>query len=154
MIRLPLLVLACITSVGLSFAQPNVAAPTTSASPAAETTTTAAVGAGLKSTSQSLKAERKPKTVASAAKAPRAAAGIPQLNHVYVVEGCEACNGLQAFLRRVGVKLNVSRIDHSPYSTFPTVIYSDGTSDNGERIYSKRCQFPKNLAVEECSSGG
>jgi hypothetical protein len=69
------------------------------------------------------------------------------------VEGCDACNGLQNFLKRVGVRLRVSHVDQSPYSTFPTVVYSDGSTDNGERIYSKRCQFPKNLSVEECASG-
>lgn len=77
-----------------------------------------------------------------------------QLDHLYVVEGCEACNGLQAYLRRVGVKLSISRVGNSPYSTFPTVVYSDGTTDNGERVYSKTCQFPKSLAVDECRSGG
>jgi hypothetical protein len=105
-------------------------------------------GVATSGAQSAVKADKKSKTVVKPAK--RAL----QLDHLYVVEGCEACNGLQAYLRRVGVKLTVSRVGNSPYSTFPTVVYSDGTTDNGERVYSKSCQFPKSVAVDECRSGG
>ena len=127
------------------------AAAAAESTPAAETASTSTASATP--STPAAKPAKKPKVTQAAAPT----GGKPkrlQLDHLYVVEGCEACKGLQDYLRRVGVKLSVSRVNNSPYSTFPTVVYSDGTTDNGERIYSKTCQFPKSVAVDECRSGG
>jgi hypothetical protein len=135
-----------VSQTPVAVADPQATAAETPAA-AKPTTTGAAVPTGQPTVA---KVDKKPKTVVTKP----VKKGVLQLDHLYVVEGCEACNGLQSYLRRVGVKLTISRVGNSPYSTFPTVVYSDGTTDNGERVYSKTCQFPKSVAVDECRSGG
>ena len=67
----------------------------------------------------------------------------------YTLSGCETCASLKSRLRREGVKLHVTHTDKHEYDLYPTVIYSDGRSDHGDRIFRGRCTLPKSLRVYE-----
>jgi hypothetical protein len=72
---------------------------------------------------------------------------------LYVVQGCDSCAGLMNYLRQAGVVLSINHIERGTYTTFPTVLYSDGTVDHGERIYGQKVPLPRNLCVQECETG-
>lgn len=56
---------------------------------------------------------------------------------------CHACRTLQAMAKRAGSRANERPIE------FPTVIYSDGFIDHGERIYSGSATWGQTYAHEE-----
>jgi len=71
---------------------------------------------------------------------------------IHVVEGCDACAALLNHLAAAGVKLVAKKVDRSNCSAFPTVVYSDKTSDHGERIYNRQVPMPKSVKVEDARS--
>lgn len=72
---------------------------------------------------------------------------------IHVTEGCDACAGLLAYMKSAGVKLEAKKAERSKYPAFPTVDYSDGGYDHGERIYGKKVAVPKAVKVISCNSG-
>ena len=61
---------------------------------------------------------------------------------VYTLAGCPSCSSLKSRLRRSGVKLSVSPVYERYFDEFPTVIYSNHSTDNGERIYGGSAACP------------
>jgi hypothetical protein len=126
---------------------PAATAPeVTSSAPAADQG--ASVDAKSSSTKAASRSTRGKKPARTYAKS-----DVLQPTQLYVQTGCEACAGLLGYLRRCGVSLAVSHVDRGRYNMFPTVIYSDGVSDHGERIYGQQVPLPKKITVEECESG-
>lgn len=117
--------------------------------PAATAQATAAVASEESQPTSSSKSANKAKTKKPAT---TAKPGALQPTLVYVAEGCEACAGLMSYLRQAGVVLAINKVEHPKCSLFPTVLYSDGQQDHGERIYNREVPLPKKLGVEE--SGG
>ncbi len=72
---------------------------------------------------------------------------------LYVVDGCEACAALLNYLNKAGVKLELKKVDRSSCAAYPTVVYSDGAADHGERIYAQKVPLPKSVKVEDARSG-
>lgn len=72
---------------------------------------------------------------------------------VHVTEGCDACAALLAHMKAAGVKLEAKKAERAKYPLFPTVDYSDGLYDHGERIYAKKVAVPKSVKVIRCASG-
>lgn len=67
----------------------------------------------------------------------------------YTLEGCETCSDLKSYLRQCGVSLKIQYTDERYYDAYPTVFYSNGSSDHGERIHWGRTTLPKSLKVVE-----
>lgn len=74
-------------------------------------------------------------------------------NQLYVVDGCDACAALLKYLKQAGVKLDVKKVERSSCSAYPTVVYTDGAADHGERIYAQQVPLPKSVKVEDARSG-
>lgn len=68
---------------------------------------------------------------------------------VYSLTGCQTCASLKSRLRRSGVKLNISHVSERYFEYYPTVVYTNDTSDHGGRIFGGRCSLPKSLDVYE-----
>lgn len=68
---------------------------------------------------------------------------------VYTLAGCETCASLKRRLRRSGASLEISSVPEHYFDLYPTVIYSNQKSDNGERIFQGRCSIPKSIEVRE-----
>lgn len=68
---------------------------------------------------------------------------------VYTMVGCSHCHELERSLRRSGVRLAKSATDEYRYDSYPTVVYSDGRRDSGQRIYRKGVRLPSRLRVVE-----
>lgn len=67
----------------------------------------------------------------------------------YTLASCSDCAAFKQFLRQSGVKTTtVSGRDYN-VSLYPTVVYSDGTSDNGQRLYARQVKLPRTLRVIE-----
>jgi len=95
------------------------------------------------------------KAAKSPAKAPvsskkKAVVCVQKLN---VIEGCEVCAAMLDWLKKGGIKLDISHVEHGAYPLYPTVQYSDGTSDHGEKMYKQEVQIPTHLCVVSCTSG-
>lgn len=101
---------------------------------------------------KSVPAKKKPapkkKQTASATKAD-APLCATQLN---VIEGCEACEALMDWLKSGGVKLKINKIETGKFKLFPTVEYSDKSSDHGEKLYEQTAQIPATLTVVSCKT--
>ncbi|MGI8907418.1 MAG: hypothetical protein ACR2IE_13115 [Candidatus Sumerlaeaceae bacterium] len=87
------------------------------------------------------------------AKTVTAKPGVLQPTFVYVAPNCDACSGLLKYLRQAGVVLSIDKVDRGNCTAFPTVIYSDGQTDHGERIYTQKVPLPRKLRIQECESG-
>jgi hypothetical protein len=85
-----------------------------------------------------------------ASKKDKAAVCVKKLN---VIEGCEVCGAMMEWLKKGGIKLDMSHVDHGAYPLYPTVEYSDGTQDHGEKMYAQEVQIPARICVISCSSG-
>ena len=74
---------------------------------------------------------------------------LPRAVKVYTLNGCDACASLKSHLRHSGVELAITHISERKYDLYPTVIYSDGRSDHGNRVWAGRCSLPQSLPVYE-----
>lgn len=68
---------------------------------------------------------------------------------MYSLAGCPDCAAFKYYLQQSGVRLSVSQTRERNYSLFPTVVYSDGRTDHGERVYARQVALPKSLRVVE-----
>lgn len=73
----------------------------------------------------------------------------PTVRAVYTMVGCSHCHELESSLRRSGVRLNRVYTDEYRYDAYPTVLYSDGRRDSGQRIYRKTVRLPGSVRVVE-----
>jgi hypothetical protein len=67
----------------------------------------------------------------------------------YTLAGCPDCAAFKQFLRESGVHYTTTYTRDRSVSLFPTVVYSDGRADNGERVYGRQVSLPKNLRLIE-----
>ncbi len=67
----------------------------------------------------------------------------------YTLSTCQDCIQFKQWLRQAGVRLTTVQTRESPVSVYPTVMYSDGRSDHGERLYSRQVSLPRSLKVVE-----
>lgn len=74
------------------------------------------------------------------------------LKWVYSMDNCPPCEALKRF---VGAKAKVERLSTKPVgvSSFPTCEYSDGTTDNGERIYNGSASLGKSVLFIHWTAG-
>lgn len=128
-------------STGTEITAPEVTPGAQPAADATSGTTSSSSNSAKKSSKSSKKAktEAKPKPL--------------QPSVMYVTAGCEACEGLLRYLRQAGVVIKLSVVDRTGYNSFPTVVYTDGKSDHGERIYGRQAQLPKQLKVQQSDTG-
>lgn len=68
---------------------------------------------------------------------------------VYTLSTCQDCANFKQWLRRAGVRLSTTKTRESPVSLYPTVVYSDGGADHGERVYSRQASLPRTLRIIE-----
>lgn len=68
---------------------------------------------------------------------------------VYTMVGCPHCVVLENALRRAGVRLTKSYTDEYRYASYPTVVYSDGRADNGQRFYNRKAKATSPVRVIE-----
>lgn len=66
---------------------------------------------------------------------------------MYSLEGCHACEALEQRFVKAGVEITTQSVKRAPFDDFPTVIYSNGASDGGERIYDGKTTTPKTLKI-------
>lgn len=67
----------------------------------------------------------------------------------YTLAGCPDCAAFKQYLRQSGVHYTTTYTRDRSVSLFPTVVYSDGRADNGERVYAGQVKLPKNLRLIE-----
>jgi hypothetical protein len=67
----------------------------------------------------------------------------------YTLAGCPDCAAFKQYLQQSGVRMTTSYTRSRDVSLFPTVVYSDGTSDHGERVYGRQVQLPRALRIVE-----
>lgn len=71
----------------------------------------------------------------------------------HVIYGCKTCEAMMDWLKKGGVKLDIQDVQTGPYKLYPTIIYSDKSSDNGEKMYQHVAQIPSTLCVVRCNVG-
>lgn len=74
---------------------------------------------------------------------------LPAIVSVYTLAGCPDCAALKARLRQSGVQLQIKPVQERFFETFPTVIYSNHKSDNGQRVRSHRVRLSGSVEVYE-----
>lgn len=67
----------------------------------------------------------------------------------YTLAGCPDCAAFKQFLRAAGVHTTTQYTRENRVSLYPTVVYSDGRTDNGERVYARQVKLPKSLTLIE-----
>lgn len=67
----------------------------------------------------------------------------------YTLAGCPDCAAFKQYLQSSGVKLATSYTRDRNVSLYPTVVYSDGSTDNGERVYGRQVRLPHTLKLVE-----
>ncbi len=72
---------------------------------------------------------------------------------IHVIKGCAACEAMQEWLVKAGIKLERQDVEQGPYRLYPTVVYSDKTVDHGERMYRQLVSIPEKICVISCSVG-
>lgn len=113
------------------------------------TTATQAVKVSPKKTPAAKKKTAPKPAAPKANKATSETLCVAQLN---VVEGCEVCETMMGWLKKGGVKLKTKEIETGKYKLYPTVEYSDKSTDHGEKIYEQTAQIPQELQVVRCKS--
>jgi hypothetical protein len=73
----------------------------------------------------------------------------PRVVQFYSLEGCDRCTTLKRHLRRKSVSLEITTVDEKYFRYYPTVFYSDGRYDHGDRVFAGRARLPKSLEVIE-----
>lgn len=76
-----------------------------------------------------------------------------RVSQIHVIRGCTACEAMQAWLKKGGVTLEIVNVQQGAYALYPTVVYSDRTSDHGDRMYRQQVQIPRKLCVVVCEYG-
>lgn len=79
----------------------------------------------------------------------RKASTTPRVEQFYSLAGCDRCASLKRSLRRSGVSLSITEVDERYFQYYPTVFYSDGHYDHGDRVFVGRCRLPRSLEVIE-----
>jgi hypothetical protein len=67
----------------------------------------------------------------------------------YTLAGCPDCAAFKQYLRQSGVHYTTTHTRDRNVSLFPTVVYSDGQADNGERISGGQAKLPKAIRLIE-----
>ncbi len=76
------------------------------------------------------------------------------VTRIHIIKGCGVCETMVSWLTQGGVKLNIKSIDRGEFPTYPTVVYSDGKRDHGDRMYSRNAGIPEAIDVVSCESVG
>jgi hypothetical protein len=71
----------------------------------------------------------------------------PFAEYIYSMENCAACRVLERELSKEGKILHYVNAKPRRVTEFPTVFYSDGTTDTGQLIYRRECKLPRNIIV-------
>lgn len=71
------------------------------------------------------------------------------ISAIYTLRTCPHCMELESSLQQSGVKLNISGTNQRYYGAFPTVVYTDGTTDHGDRIYGGSVRLPGSVRIIE-----
>lgn len=77
----------------------------------------------------------------------------PCVDTIHVIKGCGACEAMQEWLKKAGVKLELTKTSATHYEMYPTVIYTDKKSDHGQRMYEQKVVIPKKICVIINNSG-
>src|SRR5436190_12001378 len=65
----------------------------------------------------------------------------------YTLAGCPDCAAFKRYLRQSGVHYTTTYTRDRNVSLYPTVVYSDGQADNGERVYAGQVHLPKSVRL-------
>ena len=60
---------------------------------------------------------------------------------------------LVQWLKKGGVKIEISDVQTGPYKLYPTIVYSDKTTDNGEKMYQHAAAIPEKICIIRCNVG-
>lgn len=71
------------------------------------------------------------------------------ISAIYTLRTCPHCIELESSLQQSGVKLNITGTNQRYYGAFPTVVYTDGTTDHGDRIYGGSVRLPNSVRIVE-----
>jgi hypothetical protein len=88
-----------------------------------------------------------PKPAPTPAKAPLC------VERIHILYGCKTCEAMQDWLKKGGVKLEITDIQTGPFKLYPVVLYSDKTQDHGERMYTHEAAIPQTVCVTRCNVG-
>jgi hypothetical protein len=69
--------------------------------------------------------------------------------YIYSWAHCAPCKALEKAIHADGGTTKQDPLKSKPLGVldFPTVVYSDGTKDNGAKIYNKQARVPKNVLI-------
>lgn len=70
---------------------------------------------------------------------------------IYTVVGCSHCHELERNLWQAGVKISKFHTSEYRYGAYPTVVYSDGRTDNGQRIQRRSVSVPRSVRIIEAN---
>lgn len=64
---------------------------------------------------------------------------------VYCMDGCKPCRELEAYMSKHGFPTATRYVTEPPAAIdfYPTVRYTDGFFDNGQRVKNGECRLPK-----------
>lgn len=83
------------------------------------------------------------------AAAPARSAQQSPITAIYTLSTCPHCMELKDLLQRKGVRLEAAASDGRSFGAYPTVVYSDGATDHGDRIYGNSVQLPSSVRIIE-----
>jgi hypothetical protein len=66
---------------------------------------------------------------------------------IYTLHSCPHCMELEGLLQQKGVQLSTTETNQRYYGAYPTVVYSDGSTDHGDRIYGNSVQLPSSIKI-------
>lgn len=71
---------------------------------------------------------------------------------IHIIYGCKTCEAMLDWLKKGGVKIDVTDIQTGAYKLYPTVQYTDKSVDHGELMYEHKAGIPEKLCVIRCNA--
>lgn len=75
--------------------------------------------------------------------------GAPGISAIYTLRSCPHCMELESRLQQSGVQMSATETSQRYYGAFPTVVYTDGATDHGDRIYNGSVKLPASVRIIE-----
>jgi len=76
----------------------------------------------------------------------------PCVEKIHIIYGCHTCEAMLEWLKKGGVKIEMTDIQTGAYKLYPTVQYTDKSADHGELMYAHKAGIPEKLCVIRCNA--
>lgn len=70
---------------------------------------------------------------------------------IHIIYGCQTCEAMLEWLKKGGVKIEMTDVQTGAYKLYPTVQYTDKATDHGELMYEHKAGIPEKLCVVRCN---